>query len=208
MDKLWLPTGSHYSLNISHHPGSGSGSIGTGGRKLVLHTTESPRRSASSIASYLVSKGYEPHFVFGYDPGKKYPSVIQLLPLNQGGKALEHTLPQETNRANCVQIEICGYAGHSYRWSDNYLKGLANLAALIHHRFKFPVHAYKFGNPPPGGRLSGPEWVRASGIIGHEHCPGNSHWDPGAFKGRRFVELLDRALHHPDGGLKLKPSSR
>ena len=207
MDKLWLPEGSHYSLNISHHRGESSGSIGSGGRKLGLHTVESPRRFVSQAVSILNAKRAAPHFVYGYDPGLRFPSVVQMLALNEGGRALEHVFPQETNRANVVQIEICGYAGHAYRWSDNYLKGLANLAAMIHHRHKFAVRV-----PVPfklnATRMSPQGWVDATGIVGHEHCPGNIHWDPGAFDARKFVRFLEEALRHPHGGLKLKPTTK
>lgn len=206
MNRLWLPEGAHYDLNIYHHRGRDSGTIGSGGRKVVIHSTETPRRSCSSVAGGLINRA-EPHLVYGYDPGKRFPTVVQLLPFDRGGRALEHNFAPETNRANAVQIEVCGYAGHAYRWSDNYLKGLANLLALIHHRFDFPVVVPKPFRVP-STRFSPNAWVSAAGIVGHEHCPGNSHWDPGALDAAKLRRFVLEALRHPHGGLKLKPSTR
>lgn len=34
------------------------------------------------------------------------------------------------------------------------------------------------------------QWERFNGICGHQHVPGNSHWDPGALDIKAFVKLL------------------
>lgn len=203
MDKLFLPEGAHYDLNIRHHRSESAGARGHGGPKLLLHTVESPRRFVDQAVGILDAKRAAPQFVYGYSTTSRFPVVVQTMPINEAGRALEHNFPQETNRANVVQIEICGFAAHSSRWSENYLAGLANLCALIHHRFDFPVTTpLPFGT---GAKFSPQGFVNAMGIVGHQHVPGNNHTDPGRFQPQRFVALLKEALH-TKGGLPLKPS--
>jgi hypothetical protein len=112
MDKLWLPKGPHDDLNIEHAPGRSAGAFTGGGWKLCWHITVSPWVAVDSMVSVLKAKGAEPHLVIGGRPGFKFPVVVQLLPFNQAGRALQHTLPQETNRANTIQVEICARPGN------------------------------------------------------------------------------------------------
>jgi hypothetical protein len=112
MDKLWLPEGAHSDLNIEHSRGQGSGSFTGGGWKLCWHITVSPWASVDAMVSVLKSKNAAPHLVIGGRPGWQYPVVVQMLPFNEAGRALEHVLPQETNRANTIQVEICARPGN------------------------------------------------------------------------------------------------
>jgi hypothetical protein len=112
VDKLWLPTGAHSDLNVEHAPGRSAGAFTGGGWKLCWHITVSPWVAVDSMVSVLKNKGAEPHLVIGGRPGFKFPVVVQLLPFNQAGRALQHTLPQETNRANTIQVEICARPGN------------------------------------------------------------------------------------------------
>lgn len=112
MNKLWLPTGAHDDLNIEHSAGSGAGAFTGGGWKLCWHITVSPWVAVDSMVSVLRAKNAAPHLVIGGRPGYKFPVVVQMLPFNQAGRALQHTLPQETNRANTIQVEICARPGN------------------------------------------------------------------------------------------------
>jgi hypothetical protein len=52
-----------------------------------------------------------PHLSIGWRKGFRFPVVAQFLPFDQYAKTLEHPGgTPETNRANAVQIEICGRA--------------------------------------------------------------------------------------------------
>lgn len=202
MDKLWLPEGAHYGINIRHHRSVSAGSRGNGGAKLGLHTVESPRRFVDQAVGILDAKRAAPQLIYGYTATSRFPTAVQTMPLNQAGRAFEHIFTPETNRANVVQIEICGFAAHAHRWSENYLAGLANLCAMVHHRFPFELTApLPFGK---GLKFTPDGFVSAKGIVGHQHVPGNNHTDPGAFQIKVFIPLLFKALH-TKGGLVLKP---
>ena len=161
-----------------------------GGDKFVLHTTESPREWIDgAIAQFFAGIG-TPHLSIGWRKGVKLPVVAQFLPFNQYAKTLEHPAgTPETNRANAVQIEICGRAAESNDWDDNWYRALANVALLTQHRTDFPI------NRPrefPGSRYTGSGWIQAKGIVGHCHAPNQTqgHTDPGRFDGRKLVRLM------------------
>lgn len=187
MSDLWLPEGLHWDLHIEHHQLPDAGSFTGGGWGLCWHTTESPREAVDSMLGVLRDKNAAPHFVIGYRAGVRYPVVIQMIPLDRAGRALAHPSGPETNRANKIQIEICGRAAESNGWDTNWYRALANLAGLISHRVPIP---HSRPRAFPGSRYTGMGWVNAEGHIGHCHCPGNDHVDPGRFQGTRLVRLL------------------
>lgn len=204
MDRLWLPEGAHWDLNIEHKRLEDSGEFTGGGWKLVPHTVEAPRDTVDTMFNVLRDKRAAPHFLYGYRPTSRFPVVIQMIPLDRAGRALAHTLGPETNRANAIQIEICGRAADSGRWSANYYKGLANLCRMIERRVNIPHRVpISFAKPH---RASPQGWVNAKGYLGHCHCPGNDHTDPGTgFRVHDLLKYIDRAGNH---GLDLKPVHR
>jgi hypothetical protein len=142
----------------------------------------------------LKDKRAEPHLVIGGRAGAKHPIVVQLLPFDQFGKSLAHPSGPETNRANTIQVEVCATPASVAAFTEFHYKALANLSRMIQERVPVPNKlARRFSNDK---RMTGAEWVRASGHIGHMHCPGNDHSDPTtAFKGSRLVGLTKRAPH-------------
>lgn len=204
MNELWLPEGAHWDLNIEHHRLEDSGEFTGGGWKMVPHTVEAPRDSIVAMLGVLAGKRAAPHFLYGYTGTSRFPFVYQMIPLNRAGRALQHTFGPETNRANCIQIEICGRAADSGRWSANYYKGLANLCRMIERRVKIPHRVPISFKTPHRATPNG--WVKASGYLGHCHCPGNTHTDPGTgFRVHDLFRYIDRAGNH---GLELKPVRR
>lgn len=200
MNKLWLPSGHHWDLHIAHMQDMDAGPFTGGGWKLVLHTTESEWGKVDIMEDVLDRKNAAPHVVIGGRPGRSHPVVIQMVPFNRAARALgnDPSDGRQTNRANCIQIEICGFAKDSQNWDLNRYEAIANLVELIRHRVNIPLRApIDFSNPR---RMGDDEWVRESGIFGHSMAPDNDHWDPGRFREGRLINLL-KAM--PDGGYDL-----
>jgi hypothetical protein len=145
--ELWLPTGAHWDLNIEHHPlPGGTGPMTGGGRKMVLHTTESPREWIDGAIAQFTRGDGTPHLCIGWRRGLRFPVLAQFLSFGEYAKTLEHPVgTPETNKANAVQIEICGTAAPSRvdsgapNWDDNWYKALANALVLTQHRVAFPI---------------------------------------------------------------------
>src|SRR3954471_9186910 len=148
---LWLPEGDHWGLRISHDPVV-TGSFTGGDWKLVWHTTEGS--GLEGARSTLHANGDEPHFLI--DPSKTPAPCVQMIALNQFGKALAHPGgTPETNRANCIQVEIVGFASASGLWGDARYQRLASLVALVEHRINIDRNAYHdFAGP----RISPDGW--------------------------------------------------
>jgi hypothetical protein len=161
-----------------------AGNLGSGGRKLVWHTTE-----GSSLPGY---NGSAPHFTFDPKTGKLW----QHMPVTACGMALQHPSgTPETNRAGCIQVELIAYSdtklaqqhGHPERaiinLTDADYARIAKLARWIEKHCGTPRKAPRaFGpqNVPP--RFGATEFIGVSGHVGHEHVPNNSHWDPSDLK--------------------------
>jgi hypothetical protein len=213
MSSLWLPEGVHHDLKIERAELESAGAFAGGGWKLCEHITVSPWERVDAMFDTLRAKRAAPHFVIGGRAGERFPVVIQMLPLNVAGRALEHNLPEPTNGANCIQIEICAGPGpaagsESMRgkpgWKDSDLidfwptwryKALANLLRMIDFRVPIPRRqARSFQNTR---KFSGPGFVSAKGHLGHMHVPGNSHIDPTtAFRGDKLLRLVKSGPHN------------
>jgi hypothetical protein len=79
-------------------------------------------------------------------------------------------------------------------WTDDTYNALGNAWNWIDNRFPIPLRqARSFQNTT---RLTPSEWIKASGYLGHMHCPNNDHIDPTvAFRGRKFVNAIKTAPH-------------
>lgn len=114
-----------WGLHVEHDfSGDTAGPHTGGGWKLCHHITVSPWRSVDSMVRVLHDKSAEPHVALGGRAGVEKPVAIQLTKLNLAGRALAHPSGPQTNRANCVQLEICATPGRSV------LRAM-NLAATI-----------------------------------------------------------------------------
>ncbi len=145
----------------------------------------------------------------GYQGGATAPTVTisrteirQHFPVNRSARALENRAGGvETNTEGAVQIELLGYCDRK-TWSDRGKKGmfwpdaeagdlkmLVKFLRWLEAEWGVPVvdaaprgwleYPASYGNSR--ARMSGAEWVRARGIVGHQHVPENSHGDPGNF---------------------------
>jgi N-acetyl-anhydromuramyl-L-alanine amidase AmpD len=172
--------------------GEDAGAFTGGGRKIVWHTTEGSESSVDGALDTLLANRSAPHFVLGHDGNHR--RLVQMLPLDVAGRALVHAYPQETNRANCIQIELCGHADTSGEFPIAYYRMIAHLARWIEHVYGVPRRAgASFSDPE---RLGPDEFVSASGHFGHVHVPGNTHYDPGT--GFRIDRVLSG--RRADGG--------
>lgn len=199
----WLPEGELDSWGLEvlrKQPSGGAGDFAGGGLKTVWHTTEGG--NMAGLVRDLRARGAEPHGILDPLNGR----FTQLLPFDQAARALKHPSGPETNRANCVQIELIGFAavdtarraGASLQravpnWGADEYRRIAALALLIEHRHATPRHARSFSHPK---RMGGQEFVDFAGHCGHVHVPGNDHVDPGpAFDWPRLVALMNRLDH-------------
>jgi hypothetical protein len=187
---LWLPEGARWDLNIEHHPlRGGTGPMTGGGKKMVLHTTESPREWIDGAIAQFTSGRGTPHLSIGWRKGFKFPVVAQFLPFDQYAKTLEHPGgTPETNRANAIQIEICGRASESRSWDDNWYRALANVLLLAQRSVGYPISRPRPFLVPV--RYKGPGWVKAKGIVGHCHAANNRHTDPGKIKAGKLIRYM------------------
>lgn len=199
MDKLWLPEGHHWDLHIEHDQLEDAGAFTGGGRKILLHTTESTWESVDAMRDVLRDKRAAPHVVIGGRKGRKHPTVIQMVPFNRAGRALANDPSDgyQTNRANVIQIEMCGYAAETHLWSINRYEAIANLVELIRHRWQVPLQVPDFSK---AARMGDEAFVDYEGIVGHSMAPDNDHTDPGRFREGRLLNML---RDMPPGGYEL-----
>lgn len=155
------------------------------GPVLVLHTTEGTT-IAGAVAAMRRNRS-ECHEVVDVSANGV---ITQLLtPWGQSARSLRHPsgTPETNNRRPPVyQVEIVGHAdqmgGKPHDWYAALARYLHDLCDRLHVPKRFPCafvgddRAYGTGAPQ---RLSWGQWADVSGIIGHQHVPGNAHWDPG-----------------------------
>lgn len=177
MDKNWLPTGHHWGLVIEHRTLENAGNFAGGsGNRMVWHTTEG--LGIDTMFNVLRTKRASPHFLI--DPSAGDSRVIQMIALNQAGRALQNDSGDfhQTNKAgdHTIQVEIVDYARNAVHWDATFYRDLAALAVLVEHRVDIPRHAAAFQKPV---RMSDAAFEKFAGHCGHVHVPDNIHWDPG-----------------------------
>lgn len=170
--------------------------------KKVWHTTESGWGSIDPIINFFDDGVYNSsHFVV--DPGNWRRA--QLLPVTRAACALERRGSTHTNGVLSIQTEICGFSATAHTWNDNVLLFLARHAVdarlgvleAMGKTFAQEVHVTFYGQDAgftlasynARQRLQGEEWRAIAGHVGHQHVPGNAHWDPGKLNVARIVEL-------------------
>ena len=164
--------------DATRKPYADAGPFVKAGAKIVWHTTE-----GSSLPNY--GTGAAPHFTLNPKTG----SLWQHIPVNRSAKSLEHPAGTvETNHANCIQIELVGFASQTQTWPQGYYDRIAKLARWIEQNAGVkPQCSVTFvGNTQTSRRMSDVKWLTYEGHCGHQHVPNNHHWDPGAFK----IELI------------------
>lgn len=126
----------------------------------------------------------------------------------------------ETNTLNVVQLELIGtcdprnskswggkgvyIAGKDYVYWPNannrQLKWLARIVADFHKRHGLRLFAPRKFIPYPssygqnGVRLTGEQWRKTAGIVGHQHVPENDHGDPGNINIDKVLEFARKMI--------------
>ena len=148
---------------------------------LVLHTTE-----GNSWPGYL--NGSECP-TFTYDP--RSHQMRQHIPVDMAARALVQMAGGvTTNRMNCAQIEIIGYAAQGGPLDAQAIADLGALLAWLNAEWSVPIVAPYAFSATNYHRMSDPEWSAFKGVCGHQHVPQNVHWDPGAMD---VAAILDTA---------------
>jgi len=189
---------------------------------LVLHTIE-------GSLSYDTARRHEnpPHL--WYSPSRR--ELFQTCDLLGHAFALRHPrgTPETNRRGPCLQVELEGFARDTRSWPNEYYANIAQDVVRPLDRFCRETYgATLVGGPTtrrliyadeldPFGplattssplRLSPTEWNAAHGLIGHQHVPFNTHWDPGRFQMERMLRYLvdldePRVLRLLSGGQRL-----
>ena len=150
--------------------------------RLVWHTTE-----GSSLPNYA---GSAPHFTINPKTGKTW----QHISCDRAARALlgSDVAGIATNAAHAIQVEIIGFAGESDTWPASYYTNLRELAAWIEDNCAVAsTESVEFlaKNHP----MSKAQWTAYKGHCGHQHVPGQKHWDPGEF---RIADVLGNPHVH------------
>jgi hypothetical protein len=144
----------------------------------VLHTTEGP--TIQGALSSFRQTNFWP--TLSIEPNTF--RVIQHYPLSRGARALSDHATLE-NAARCVQIEIAGFAADTPGWAPEKLAFIREVMRSIEELVPIPrISGLDFldltgVSTHPANRMSVPQWKRFSGWCGHQHVPGETHWDPG-----------------------------
>ncbi|MFF5206606.1 hemopexin repeat-containing protein [Streptosporangium sp. NPDC000396] len=145
----------------------------------VLHTTEGPT-IAGALQTFR-DTNFWPTLTIEPNTFR----VVQHYSLNAGARALSDRATAE-NAARCVQIEIVGFAAQTPSWAPEQLAFIREVIRDIESLVPIPRQSSRTFldaagvSSKPGNRMSVEEWKRYSGWCGHQHVPGESHWDPGA----------------------------
>jgi len=177
--------------DATHQPLEDAGPFTGGGRKFIVHTTEGS--TLESAFATLQANRSAPHFILEVKNGRR--RLVQCIAINRAARALQHTGGPETNRANCIQVEVVGFTDHTAaqraghlelwvpNWSHDVYAALHALMQWTNEHFGVPMRAdHPFVGRPGYARLSGEAFVNAVGLLGHCHVPENDHTDPGPLR--------------------------
>lgn len=198
----WLP-----GYETDPEPGAGHNPL-PGRRKVILHTTETPRGSWGAVRDLWRgpanwARGL-PHFLAD---GDRY---VQLLPLDtcaytsKGG-------PDSANKTGTpIQVEIVGYAADGL--DDDEYEALGQwIADLVRAGVDLDLdHCPRFYGDREGVVLAVETspvrqiitndyggFAAFNGVCGHQHLRGNDHWDPGHLDIHRVCDIARRHLSGP-----------
>lgn len=182
MADLWIPTWERVP-----YVGLGGGTFtDLDNPKLLWHTWEGDSwASAESVGGWA---RYPPHC----GAHRTDRIVRQYVPLNKSAYSLGNTAAEHEY---VIQVEVNGFARESHDWSDDDMDWLRSAVLEpieqatgvprivvpqgFHGEGEGIVLAVK-GSPI---RFASVADLRAfSGHMGHQHSPGDDHWDPGRFR--------------------------
>jgi len=160
---------------------------------LGLHSTET-----DNYPNYR--KGSAPHFtVF---PQQR--TFRQHKSLEGASYSFRAPAGVSTNTMGVIQVEIVGRASNLYQLSGAPLEYLTSFLAFVCESVGIPIQcsvqfrgsAQAYGTNAPT-RLSKDAFYKYEGILGHQHVPGNEHWDPGPIPIDEWIKLMKKELSAP-----------
>lgn len=169
---------------------------GSGGIKLVLHTTETPVTWDRQYPN-----GYGPHLTV--DLLSDTMRVWQHIDLEVGSYTMRSARArcghsQNYQAGNTYQIEMLGYASATPTHPDRWYQRLADLCSWFVANLDVPAEfPFPFAGAAAYGcsgvvRQSCSSFQAAAGIVGHQHAPcDNNHWDPGALDVARLRSYME-----------------
>ena len=178
----------------------------TDNRREVLHSTEGSS-IAGAESAYRTNRS-APHLTV--DAARR--TIHNHVGMSKAAYSLRNgSEPTETNRDRYTwQVEIVGFAARmgglpagQLEWlAENVLRPFADVYGVPYVALDF--HPY----PPPmrlgaePWRMSSAEWLRFSGICGHQHVgDGNFHGDPGALNVPHMVKIARGKTEQQKGAL-------
>jgi len=175
--------------------------------KIVLHTTEGPAGSAQgAFASFKANRSW-PHLTVDPTTRQRWQHV----PLNKAARALRNTsAPGQTNReGRTYQIEIVGRSAQSPSRPKTELDWLGTdvlrpLADATGAPLRTSVTFYGedagwiLASASARQRLSAAAFDTYTGVLGHQHVPENTHWDPGALDVARILAAANGTNPSPE----------
>ncbi|MFF5082437.1 S8 family serine peptidase [Actinoplanes sp. NPDC000266] len=176
--ELWMPT----AERLPHPKSAGLSYVGGVPWRFVFHTIEG-RPSAADFRAMAARHENPPHLW-------AMPSadlLLQVIPLDRAAYALAHPKGTvETNRMRAIQVECWGYArdmdGVSVDvldWLADRVLGPVSRLLPINLRNVLPTLGEQAYGVKSATRLKDVAWRDFDGVCGHQHVPGNQHWDPG-----------------------------
>ncbi len=179
------------TLNLK--PGGSAYRVPSAPWRLVLHTTETvglpAYRSRTNPNSYI-----PPHITIRR-PSAGGRHVWQHRYFDQSAAALLNPGNCETNHRRALQIEILGYAKDSQSWPTEDYAFLAEVVDWFHDHFGIQLtYPTAYGSdaygPNSRARMTCATWAAYDGVCGHQHVPGNAHWDPGRLDWDRLLAQI------------------
>lgn len=167
--------------------------------KLGWHTTEGRTIDAARTAF----QNYPPHLC--YDPVRDLAE--QYVPLNRHAYAFRYT---ENDDEFVVQVEVVGFASGAYAWDDTICRRLAQRVVrpvadavgvppvVIRTGFHGDDEGLYLAISTSSIRISPTELRNFAGHLGHQHMPGEVHWDPGRLPIDRILRFASEASVTPE----------
>ena len=178
--------------------------------KALLHMTQGTS-IGGAVQAY---KAYPPHTIVNPFNREK----AQHIPLNRAAYALWNA---DADDSRCYQVEIVGYSENAPNLSDAELKWLGEEVLLPLHEyggvplvvvwkgFKAPSDVnYMLATSASPLRLTQAELDSFAGILGHQHIPGDNHWDPGGLNVPRMIQHAKNKLTGGDDAEMLSPEAQ
>lgn len=194
----WIP-----GFEVREAPTGDAGNYIGGPTKLVWHTSETSRGTIDAIANALHSKQHTDVYHVLADPSLR--RVVQVLPLNKAASALAHPRSVETNHDGAIQVCVIGRSHESKDMSTEDLDwlGSAVLAPIANAvpdlsltniaTFYGDDCGFTLATTDARQRFAPSTWDNFGGQCGHQHVPGNDHWDPGALNVARICATAQKS---------------